>query len=477
MAPSRDLIDPTNVAGINERARAWGARGEIVHPVRIDRIIVAEDAIGALCDEVRALAGSGRVLMVADRTPMRRGHDDLKALIEDDLARTASLTVRRLPDDSGDAFRADIETARRLADELAGFAMVVSVGSGSVTDVVKYARHLLAERTGRNLPLVCFPTAASVTAYTSASSVLTVDDVKRTLPSRLPEAVVCDLRTLADAPRVMTQAGFGDVLARSVAYGDWFLAAQLGMDDGFSEVPNRLLEGAERVMIEQAESVAGGELDGVRAVTQALLLAGMAMTLVNQTAPISGWEHVISHFLDLTARHDGRATALHGGQVGVGTLVAARAYERSWNELDVERLTVDRDDSAYRGTIEEIFGRYDSRGGLVDEVWRDYQSKLTRWRAAADARHAFVERYRAGEFADFLARAVRPASQIEDALRRAGAPRRFADLNEPVGHPSAHAAVRYGHLIRSRFTLGDLLTETGWLTDTTADGLLDDPGA
>ena len=468
-------IDPSDIAGINERAFGWAAERETIHPVRIDELVIADDAIDTLVEAVRWRAGGGRAMMVVDRTPMRRGGDDLKPLIEEALGKALLLTVRRLPDELDKAFYADMEGARRLADELDGFSAVVSVGSGSITDVVKYARHLLVQKARRKLPFISFPTAASVTAYTSALAALTNAGVKRTLPASPPDAVICDSRTLADAPRIMTQAGFGDVLARGVSYGDWYLASQLGMDDTFSHVPSRLLENAEREMIAQAKGVDAGERDALRAVTEAILLAGMTMSLVNQTAPLSGWEHALGHYLDLTAAHDGREPALHGGQVGVGTLVAARAYERAWNELDLDRLTDDQDDAVYRKTIENAFRRYDTGGHLLPEIWRDFERKLTRWRAARDARRAFVERHRGGALDAFLRDAVRPAAEIEEALRRAGAPRRFADLNEPIRRSSAHAAVRYAHPIRARFTLGDLLSETGWLDDAHADELLDEP--
>ena len=271
----------------------------------------------------------------------------------------------------------------------------------------------------------------------------------------------------------MTQAGFADVIARGVSAGDWYLAHQLGMDDGYSQVPGRLLEEAEREMIARAEGVAAGELNAVRAVTEASLLAGMAMSLVNKTAPLSGWEHVISHFLDTSAEHDGRKLALHGGQVGVAALVSARAYERAWSEMDLDRLTGDRDASVYRAAIEDAIRPYDVSGDMTDEVWRDFEQKLKRWQAAGDARRSFVTACRSGAVAKGLNGIVRSAEDLDDALRRAGAPRSFEELDQPICRSSAHAAMLHGHLIRTRFTFGDLLAESGWLTDNHVEELLD----
>jgi len=466
-ADSMERIDPTNIVDINERVRAWAGSGERLQPVRIDRVVIADDSIDALTDELRGMAAGKRVLVVVDPTPMRRGRDDLKPLLEEAMARVCEPDVRTLPEDPHGRFHADLEAARRLAGELnappGDFAAIVSIGSGSITDVAKYARHLHAEKTGRRVPFLCFPTAASVTAYTSALAVLTIAGVKRTLPALPPDIVICDLRTLAGAPRRMAQAGFGDVLARSVSYGDWYLANQLGMDDGFSLAPGRLLEHAEQEMLRAATGVATGDRAAVCAVMDALLLAGMAMSVVRQTAPLSGWEHAISHFLDLTAAGDGRKQALHGAQVGVATLVSARAYELAWHELDVEQLTSDRDETSFRKTLEQVFGRYDTNGALLAELWEDLAKKLVRRREAAGVRERFIVRKRAGEYDEFIGEAVRSVRAVENALREAGAPRRFCDLDEPIDVDSVTSAVRFAHLVRARFTFGDLLSECNWL--------------
>lgn len=471
-----DRIDACDVAGINEHLRAWARPGEFVRPIAIERVAMAEDALDALVETVEQFAGGGKVLMVCDHAPMKRAGEDLKPLVLDRLSRRVAVQLRHMPSKPGPC-HAKMEAARELAAELADYTVLVSVGSGTITDVAKYARHLFVEANPKaRMRFVSFPTAASVTAFTSALAVLSVDGVKRTISSRAPDAVICDLRTIADAPAAMTQAGFGDVMARSVAYGDYFLAHAVGMDDDFSLLPGRLLATAEQEMIDRADDVAEAAVPGVRAVTEAVLLAGMAMSIVNQTAPISGWEHVISHFFDMTAAYDRREQALHGGQVGVATLVAARAYERVWKNMDLERIAADPAPDAAanaRRRIETTFAKYDSKGALIQELWRDYEKKLNRWQQAGEARRRFTAAKRAGEFDAFIAANVRSSGAIAESLAQAGAPLTFGALDQPVPLETAHAAVESSHLIRARFTLGDLLDQSGWLNATTARALLD----
>jgi len=49
--------DPTDLRAINECIQAWATGAETIHPVRIDRIAVADSVIDILSDEVRRLSG------------------------------------------------------------------------------------------------------------------------------------------------------------------------------------------------------------------------------------------------------------------------------------------------------------------------------------------------------------------------------------------------------------------------------------
>lgn len=459
-------LDPTDLAAVNAAALTWAEPGEQIDPVACRHIVIAPDGLEALADLTASLAGSGPVLLVADRTAIRRGREPLKPMVAAALARRCRVTSVTLSEENEPEYHPGPADAAALADQLGGFAALVSVGAGSVTDVAKYARTLAEQGSNRRIPFICFPTAASVTAYTSAIAVLLHDGCKRNFAAEVPDAIVCDLPTLASAPPLMTAAGFADVLARSVAYGDWYLAKLLGMDDRFSAVPDRLLKPSEQLMIDEAGAIASGSPDGVRTLIEALLLAGMCMSVIRHTAPISGWEHVISHYLDMTAHADGRRMALHGGQVGVGTLIAARAYARDWRELDADRLVsadTDGEREAELGQAGKLFDRIDPSGRTSAEIRRELEAKWSLWQRGLSRRQRFADGYRRGEWDAPLRRWIRPLEEIERALVAVNAPRTFEGLDQSVSTDSGIMAVRFGHLVRSRFTLGDLLARAGRL--------------
>ncbi len=62
-------------------------------------------------------------------------------------------------------------------------------------------------------------------------------------------------------------------------------------------------------------------------------LLGMGMTIAGSATPSSGGEHLISHWVEMKARWEGREPALDGLQVGTGTLVLLALYEL-WVETD-----------------------------------------------------------------------------------------------------------------------------------------------
>ena len=147
---------------------------------------------------------------------------------------------------------------RRGPLELAPGECLVAVGSGVITDIVRYAAEL-ADR-----DFVTVPTAASMDGYASSVAALQLDGVKVTYPARAPVAIFADPRVAAAAPAELTRAGIGDLLGKATARVDW-LAAHLLYGEPFSPAAaDRVLEplsfaaaNADAVMTGDAERRAG----------------------------------------------------------------------------------------------------------------------------------------------------------------------------------------------------------------------------
>jgi glycerol-1-phosphate dehydrogenase [NAD(P)+] len=271
----------------------------------------------------------------------------------------------------------------------------------------------------------------------------------------------------------MTRAGLGDCVARFISYGDWYLAHQLGLVDRYSETPLAMM-GADLddIYLEHAPLVAQGAPDGLAFLVRQVLLAGLAQSIVRISTPLSGTEHVVSHVLDMGAHAWGRATVLHGAQVGIATPLAARAYELLHERFDPgQPRPAPPAPAAVEALIRERFAPLDPSGRMAAECWRDYQKKLALW-TAAEARFDDVRARWDTEVGPRLRELVRPAATIREILRRTGHPLSFADLDPPIPDEQARFALANAHLIRERFVIGDLLWWLGLAGASLGDELL-----
>lgn len=198
--------------------------------------------------------------------------------------------------------------------------MLLAVGSGTLNDVTKY----VSARTG--VPYVIAATAPSMDGYASTVAPTILDGFKTTLPAVYPAAIVADVGILKDAPMPMLTAGFGDIIGKFTSLADWRLSHQLNGEYYCPEVAG-VIEAAVETCAANAQALAQREPQAIQAVTEALILSGLAMGMVGVSRPASGAEHQMAHYWEMDALRRGEEHPLHGNAVGVGTVLAASLYE------------------------------------------------------------------------------------------------------------------------------------------------------
>jgi len=465
---SEFAVDPGDMPALKRWLAAQDDQSTL-RAIGIDEILIGQDALLQLPQVLQraGVAPGVRVLLVMDETSMLREGWDLKPFVQA-LLHNAGYHVASLwlESDRYALVHADFEQVRRVHEAILPGDALIALGSGTVTDIVKHAAYLYDQEQGglKNIVYICCQTANSVTAFAANMAVLLKDGVKRTIPSRYPTAIIADLRVLASAPKAMTLAGLGDCCARFVAYGDWYLASALGMVDFYSEVPLALLGSLETILIEHAAGIGQRSLEGEAVVAQALLLAGIAQSIVDMSAPISGTEHVTSHVLDMIADHHRRGLALHGAQVGVATISAARLYQHFLSSFEPEEVDFDScypDDAVLQARMERLFVKIDASGAMARECWSDYSKKLKLWRQNRRRFEQFCGDWRAVHRPKLSSLVCSPEI-VATILAQAGAPLVPQDLEPPISQVEYDFALEHGHFIRVRFVLGDLLYFLGW---------------
>ena len=409
------------------------------------------------------------LLVVMDRTPMQREGQSLKELILQVLKNAGrQVEVIWLEPDRTGQVHTDFAQINSVKARLQTNSAVLSVGSGTVTDIAKHACYVYQQAgNGQSLPFVVYQTANSVSAYTSNMAPTFVDGVKRTLPSRYPDVLVCDLETLRDAPHSMTVAGVGDLLAAFGSYADWWLAHRLGLDNTYTEFAQTLMGPLDEIFMEQAEGLQTGALESTAILAKLIALGGLAMSLSHATAPLSGFEHVMSHVLDLVAEQQGRPLAQHGTQVALATLLTTSAYQIFLEEFEPAEVNVDNcypTEAQMKARIETAFHPLDPSGRVAAECWSDYKIKLASWHAHRADFEAALQDWPA--ICTQLRSLVKPPQVAADILHAVSSPVHFAELTPPPTESEVQFAFRSAPLIRHRFTLGDLFVFLNWDQET-----------
>ena len=435
-------------------------------PCGLQRLRVGSGAIHALPEVVGEVATGRAVVLLVDQTPIGRVGADVKALAHTLLSRDFDVRLAVLTDGHSELHVTD-EVVRQAVDAARGADVIVALGGGTISDIGK----LVALE--HPVPVVTVMTAASVDGYTDDVSVTLKDGVKRTVPSVWPAAVLADAETVAEAPARMNRAGYGEMTSMYVAPADWRLASLIGIDDSYHRAPVALLSLLAEDLDTCAPGVAAADPEAVEQLTWALALRGIATGVAGTTACLSGVEHLISHMLDLRAAELALPTGLHGEQVGVGSVIAAAAWEMLAERLErdpaarVELRMIEQ--ASARERVQRAFDAVEPSGRISAECWRDYGRKLDAVTAQRDRIDAFISDWLMHR--TVLQELVRPSVTIARGLQAAGASTTMRDL-AGIDPQTAHWAVANCALMRNRFTVVDLLTILGWWETADVDEVL-----
>jgi glycerol-1-phosphate dehydrogenase [NAD(P)+] len=268
-------------------------------------VVVGHGVLADLGDVIDDLAVVGRPLVVTSPTPNRLVGDRVRAQLGDDPATVAVETA------GFGAVERVVETAE--AEEA---TYLVGLGGGKPIDTAKMA----ADRLG--LGFVSVPTAASHDGIVSGRSSIPEGDTRHSVAADPPLAVVADTEVLAAAPWELTTAGCADIVSNYTAVADWKLAHRL-QNVRYSEYAGALSRMTAELLVESADSIKQGLEESAWVVVKALVSSGVAMSIAGSSRPASGAEHLFSHRLDRI--EPGRA--LHGHQVGVGSILVAYLHE------------------------------------------------------------------------------------------------------------------------------------------------------
>jgi glycerol-1-phosphate dehydrogenase [NAD(P)+] len=419
------------------------------HFIPIKKILIGRNITGTVGQVARELSIGDACMVVSDTNTYDIAGRSVEAALKRDGFPAKSLVLR--PRQS-DRLSPDLAVAEQLPKRIPrSVDFLVAAGGGTVNDLVKYAASTM------NKPCIAFGTAPSMNGYPSTISALMVKGVKRGLAVNAPVAVLLDLEILNKAPIEMVRAGLGDVISKSVCNADWKLESIIKGKE-FCALPLKIIQDAEDYYLQYPDRIADREPRAIEMLTKALVLSGISLVIIGSSLPVSGAEHLFSHFLDMMVPRNKRSRRFHGTQVGVGTIVTASLYEEvlriSPGYINPGKLVANYPEfSQMEQYIHRHFGKLSSK--ITEELRQKYlrkEEKITELSSIHD---------KWNDIRSQLKKIIRPPSMLRSVLSRAKAPTTFRELG--ISKRQFIDAVRNAYLIRNRHTVLDLASDFGIL--------------
>lgn len=283
------------------------------HNCPVDYVDVSDEAVDRLPEYT---AKYRKILVVADENTARVLGDRVVKILGDKVSGYAVLS------DNGDhVVIPNEEKIEEIKSYYSGQDLILGVGSGVINDLCKYVSF------DEDVPYYIVGTAPSMDGYVSVGCAMILGGMKVTTNARPPKAVIADPEVLRNAPLRMIQAGYGDIIGKFSCLNDWKLSAFLNREY-FCDVVYKLMYDTALQVKMLAEGVRTRDKDAVAELMKALIVAGIAMSYVNNSRPASGAEHHLSHFFEITGILHNEPYFCHGIDVVYSTVQTARIRER-----------------------------------------------------------------------------------------------------------------------------------------------------
>lgn len=329
--------------------------------------------------------------------------------------------------------------------------VIIAIGSGTLNDLCKFSSFQLG------LDYMVFATAPSMDGFVSIGAALITNYVKTTYQAHVPLAVVGDTDILAAAPMEMITAGLGDILGKYTCLLDWKMAHIITGEYYCSNIANMVKEAVE-IVVEESAQIKERNPDAIKAVTEALILSGIAMSFVGNSRPASGSEHHLSHYWEMKFQAEGKKPILHGIKVGIGMIAVTKMYEMLEKEQFNFSALKERsfDVAAWKQKVNDCY--QDAAPGIIALEEKAQKNNIEH----RNKRLTILEE-KWSKILHTIKENLPSSKEMEKLLTSLGAPINPAQIG--VSPQLVEDAILLAKEVRERFTLLQILWDTGLLDD------------
>jgi glycerol-1-phosphate dehydrogenase [NAD(P)+] len=182
------------------------------------------------------------------------------------------------------------------------------------------------------------------------------------------------------------------------------------------------------------------------------------MSLAGSSAPASGGEHLISHFLDMREIITGIKPNLHGLQVGAGVILSAVCYQKL-AALEEKELVASAE-KVFEADAKNIPSVWGSMAPEVEKQFLNKRDRLMQFDSALPTNWPELKA---------LFGEVRTPDFFVDLIRRTGLELTLPSLG--ISKDEFFMAATSARTIRDRITVLDIAAHTGILEEATRETL------
>lgn len=325
--------------------------------------------------------------------------------------------------------------------------IIIAIGSGTLNDLCKFSSFQLG------LDYMVFATAPSMDGFVSIGAALITGYVKTTYQAHVPLAVIGDTDILAAAPMEMITAGLGDILGKYTCLLDWKMAHIITGEYYCKTIADMVKEAVE-IVVEESTRIKDRNPEAIKAVTEALVLSGIAMSFVGNSRPASGSEHHLSHYWEMKFQAEGKKPVLHGIKVGIGMIIVTKMYEmleqEHFNFTSLKERSFDY--AAWEKKVNDCY--QDAAPGIIALEEKTQKNNLSE----RNKRLTILEE-KWSEIVQTIRESLPSSAEMESLLSCLGAPTKPAQIG--ISPQLVEDAILLAKEVRNRFTLLQILWDTG----------------
>ena len=417
------------------------------HTAPIDEVVVGKGVLARLPEFV-AKYGAKKPFVLADVNTFAAAGEQVCGILEENGIAYSKYVF---PNEALEPDEVAVGSAIMHFDSKCD--LIIAVGSGVINDIGKILSNVHGCR------YIIVGTAPSMDGYASASSSMSVDGLKVSLPTRTADVIIGDVDILKNAPDHLLKAGLGDMLAKYISIAEWRIA-HIIVGEYYCEEVAQLIRSALKKCTDTAAGLRKHDEEAIAAVFEGLVIGGVAMTYAGVSRPASGVEHYFSHVWDMRGLAKGTKVDLHGIQCALGTLLAARLYEA---------IKAVKPDEAKAKAYVEAFSFPDwcetlrSFVGAGAEAMIAQEAKEGKYNKATHAARFDVIRTHWDEIVKIIDEEIPSAARIEEILNTIGIEPSVAQLD--LTSEDARVTFRATKDIRDKYVRSRLAWDLGVLDE------------